>query len=155
MSGYPVNATSLKVVDGAPKTLKQLLTPNTEWREIDAAWAVTPQEELENYVFSLVLKTGVGSKIIGNRFGYSQKEVQDKFGHVIIKAQAERMMVIYADQINEALTTSSAQMKMYVGKHFAEQLDQPTITTQDSDGNNIEFEVKLVQVEPKAEVKGE
>lgn len=148
---YPVDAKKLKVVSAdEPKTLKQLLTPNKEWREIDKSWASSPQEMLEDYIYSLVLKTGANAKLIANRFGYNVKDVQEKFGHVIMKAQAELSMMIFADQINEALTTSvSAQLKMYVGKHFAGQLDQPSITTQDSEGNDIEFAVKLVQVEDK------
>lgn len=146
---FPKEEKKLKVVEdlGRPKFT---LTPNTEWRKVDAEFAQSSLEQAQDYVYNLVLMSGASAKLIAGRFGLDVKAVEKTYGDVIKKAQSELTMLIYADQLAAALESSSASMKQHVGKHFAQQLDQPTITTQDSDGNQIEFEVKLVKVEDKA-----
>ena len=60
-------------------------------------------------------------------------------------------MLILHDQINAALESTSAQMKMHVGKHVAGQMENQALTAQNSDGDNVEIQVKLVQVDKKVD----
>jgi hypothetical protein len=138
----------LKVVEDIDRP-KFLLTPNTEWRKTEQEFVSAMQEDAENYVYQMVLNFGATAKLIAQRFGLDQKAVEATFGHVIRRAQAELTMLIYGDQITAALETTSSQMKMHVGKHFAGQIENQQLTTQDQDGNDIEFKVNVVTVNKK------
>lgn len=138
----------LKIVEDMPRPAL-VLEQNTEWRRADAQWAQADKETCENYVFTLARDYGANSKWIAQRFGLPVKYIEQEYGKVIAKAQAELAMIIFNDQLNIALTSTSSTLKQHVGKHFAGQMDNPVISTVDSDNNNVEFEVKLVKVDKK------
>lgn len=149
--GYPTlgpDCPPLKIVEDLDKP-KFLLTPNKEWRKVDEQWARSTVQEAEDYVYNLVLHWGATSKLIAQRFGLDQKVVERTFGPVIAKAQAELAMTIFADQINIALTSSNTAIKQHVGRFFAGQIENQVLSTTDENDNKVEFEVKLVKVEPK------
>jgi hypothetical protein len=144
--GFPTNAPKLKIVEDLERP-QFLLTPNNQWRQVEQEWNQASKEKAEDYVYQLVLHFGANAKLIAQRFGLEQKAVEATFGTVIKKAQAELAMLIFRDQITAALETTSTQMKQHVGKHFAGQIENQTISTTDSDDNKVEFEVKLVKVD--------
>lgn len=145
---FPENPQKLKIVEDIDRP-EFTLTPNTEWRKVDQEWNAASEAKAHDYVFQLVLTCGASAKLIAQRFGLDIKTVEATFGETIRKAQAQLAMLLFADQITAALTTSSIQAKQWAGKQFAGQLEQPTISTTDSDGHAVEFEVKLVKIENK------
>lgn len=138
----------LKIVEDIERP-NLVLKENTEWRKVDADFAAAAVETAENYVFELARNYGANAKLIADRFGLDQKAVEATFGHIIKKGKADLVMTLFADQINAALESSSAQMKQHAGKFFAGQIENQTITATDANDNKVEFQVKLVKVEPK------
>jgi hypothetical protein len=112
------------------------IRPSDQWQRLRDYWINASDDARKDIVFGLAYNNGAKPLDIQRLFNIVKKDL-DQYSDVLKQAQATLKLKIQSNQIKTAFISDQPILKFFLGKQFAEQVDQPAhegVASQDTSG---------------------
>ena len=101
-----------------------VIKQDSQWQDLRAYWLDADEDTRKNIVFGLGYNNGAKERDIARLFNIKKEDLKG-YGDVLSQAVAALKMRVQSNQITIAFMSDQPMLKFFLGKQFAEQVDNP------------------------------
>lgn len=116
---------------------------DNQWKQLSTHWGKATEDERKDICFGMALHIGAKPKDLSRLFAIKPDELKP-YTEVMNQAVAALRLKVQQNQLTTALMSDQPNLKFFLGKQFAEQVENPAhdgVVSDQSDGEAITITV--------------
>ena len=119
-----------------------VIKKDDQYNKLTAIWADAQEEDRKSIIFGLVINNGASTRDIARLFAIKTEELK-QYAVVMNQATAALKLKVQGNQLSVAFMSDVPQLKFFLGKQFAEQVENPAHEGKESLDESKEHQINI------------